>query len=200
MSKESASCQPLNSGTRTVYNKASGIRNLLSKSSKRSRDTKKGWNEDQFKSSTYKQKNQVISYAQKKGITVIEICAKTELEISKLDEEDMILFKEDMGIKETGIEKLANAVYDFLGLISFLTVGEDEVRAWPIRKGISAKAAGGKIHFDIERGFIRAEVVKYNDILNLGTMAKVKENGLFRLEGKEYVTEVGDIINFRFNV
>ena len=107
---------------------------------------------------------------------------------------------EDLGLNETGIELLARNVYERLGLISFFTVGEDEVRAWTIGKGLSAKEAAGKIHSDIERGFIRAEVVKYGDIFDLGSMAKVKEKGLFRLEGKEYQVLDGDIINFRFNV
>jgi hypothetical protein len=107
---------------------------------------------------------------------------------------------EDLGIKETGISRLASAVYDYLQLISFLTVGDDEVRAWTIKKGTHAKAAGGKIHSDIERGFIRAEVVKYSDFKSLGSMQKIKENGLFKLEGKDAVVEDGDIINFRFNV
>ena len=156
--------------------------------------------EDQFRSGEYHQKAEVSKYASEKHIPVVEVCAKTELEISQLDEEDRKLFMEDLGIKELGIARLASAVYDYLGLISFLTVGEDEVRAWTIKRGTTAKAAGGKIHSDIERGFIRAEVIKFSDFETLGSMHKIKEKGLMRLEGKESVIEDGDIINFRFNV
>jgi ribosome-binding ATPase YchF (GTP1/OBG family) len=105
-----------------------------------------------------------------------------------------------MGIAEPGINRMAQAIYSRLGLISFLTAGEDEVRAWTIRAGTLARAAAGKVHSDIERGFIRAEVVNYDDLVRLGDMGKVKEKGLMRLEGKDYVVQDGDIINFRFNV
>jgi GTP-binding protein YchF len=134
------------------------------------------------------------------NIPLISLCVETELEISRLPEEDKQVFMEDMGIEQPGIAVLARAVYGLLGLISFLTVGEDEVRAWTIEDGTIAKKAAGKVHSDIERGFIRAEVVKYDNLKDLGSMAKVKEKGLFRLEGKEYVVADGDIINFRFNV
>ena len=156
--------------------------------------------EEQFKSAKYSGREAIIEYSANKNIPIIEVCAKTELEISELDDEDKILFMEDLGIKETGLSKLSSAMYNHLGLISFLTVGEDEVRAWPVRRGINAKSAGGKIHSDIERGFIRAEVVKYSDLESLGSMQKVKEKGLAKLEGKESIIEDGDIINFRFNV
>lgn len=156
--------------------------------------------EDQLRDGNYEGKDKIIKYVEEKNLTLVEICAKTEYEIAQLEEEDRKLFMEDLGITETGISRLASAMYNYLGLISFLTVGEDEVRAWPIRKGINAKAAGGKIHSDIERGFIRAEVVKFDDFESLGSMHKVKEKGLFRLEGKEYIIEDGDIINFRFNI
>lgn len=131
---------------------------------------------------------------------ITELCVAMELEISRLSESDRQLFMEDMGIVEPGISVLAKAAYTLLSLISFLTYGEDEVRAWTIDKGTVAKIAAGKIHTDIERGFIRAEVVKYNDFHELGSIAKVKEKGLFRLEGKDYVVADGDIITFRFNV
>jgi len=134
------------------------------------------------------------------NIPLLELCVEMELEISRLPEDDKQLFMEDMGIEQPGIAVLARAVYGLLGLISFLTVGEDEVRAWTIEKGTNARKAAGKVHSDIERGFIRAEVVKYDSIFELGSMAKVKEKGLFRLEGKEYIVEDGDIINFRFNI
>lgn len=107
---------------------------------------------------------------------------------------------EDLGIREPGIDRLARAIYDLLGLISFLTSGEDEVRAWTIPKNFPAKKAAGKIHSDIERGFIRAEVVSYQDLKEAGSIAKAREKGLFRLEGKDYLVQDGDIINFRFNV
>jgi len=136
----------------------------------------------------------------KLNIPLLELCVQMELEIQSLPIEDRQAFMDDMGITEPGVEVLARAIYELLGLISFLTVGEDEVRAWTIEKGTIAQAAAGKIHTDIERGFIRAEVVKFKDIFELGTMVKVKEKGLFRLEGKQYVVEDGDIINFRFNV
>lgn len=154
----------------------------------------------QFMAGDYSQKEAVIQYASKRQIPLIEVCAKTELEISELEPEDRALFMEDLGLNESGIHKLASAVYDLLGLISFLTVGEDEVRAWTIRRGTTAKNAGGKIHTDIARGFIRAEVAKYEDFHTHGSMAKLKEKGLVRLEGKEATIEDGDIINFRFNV
>ena len=134
------------------------------------------------------------------NIPLLELCVEMELEISRLPEEDKELFMEDMGIEQPGIAVLARAVYGLLGLISFLTVGDDEVRAWTIEDGTIAKTAAGKIHSDIERGFIRAEVVKYGSIKELGSMVKVKEKGLFRLEGKEYIVVDGDIINFRFNI
>jgi len=156
--------------------------------------------EEQFKSGNYPGKEELKEMCQAKNIPLLEICAQMELEISELDEEDKRIFMEDLGLVETGIELLARSVYERLGLISFLTAGEDEVRAWTIKKGMNAKEAAGKIHSDIERGFIRAEVVKYKDIQELGSMAKVKEKGLYRLEGKDYIVEDGDIINFRFNV
>lgn len=156
--------------------------------------------ESQFKSNSYPAKEELIELCNKKEMPLIDICGQIEAEIGELTEEDKEIFMEDLGITETGIERLARAVYEHLGLISFFTVGEDEVKAWTINKGTPAKKAAGKIHSDIERGFIRAEVVKYQDIHQLGSMVKVKEQGLFRLEGKEYIVEDGDIINFRFNV
>ncbi|MGE5630298.1 MAG: redox-regulated ATPase YchF [Caulobacteraceae bacterium] len=156
--------------------------------------------EDALKSDSYPQKEEVRNYAKDRNVPVIEICAKAEMEISDLDEEDRMLFMEDLGIKKSGIDTLASTTYDYLGLISFLTAGEDEVRAWTIRKHTDARKAAGKIHSDIERGFIRAEVVKFKDLEALGSMAKAKEKGLYRLEGKEYIVQDGDIINFRFNV
>jgi len=123
-----------------------------------------------------------------------------EMEISQLPPEDRDMFMADLGIDSLGSERLAQAVYNSLGLISFFTVGEDEVRAWTIDRGTDARKAAGKIHSDIERGFIRAEVAGYKDMAELQSMAKLKEKGLARLEGKEYLVQDGDIINFRFNI
>ena len=156
--------------------------------------------EEQFKQKDFPHRDEMVTLCKEKNILLLEICAQMEWEISELGEEDKALFMADLGLTELGIEVLARNVYEHLGLISFFTVGEDEVRAWTISQGMIAKEAAGKIHSDIERGFIRAEVVKYKDIQELGIMAKVKEKGLFRLEGKTYVVEDGDIINFRFNV
>lgn len=156
--------------------------------------------EVQFKNRDYPAKTETWQLCKDKNMPLLEICAQMELEICDLQEEDKALFMEDLGLKETGIELLARNVYEHLGLISFFTVGEDEVKAWTINKGLNAREAAGKIHSDIERGFIRAEVVKYEDIVQFGNMTKVKEKGLFRLEGKEYLVEDGDIINFRFNI
>lgn len=128
------------------------------------------------------------------------ISAKTEMEISDLSPEEELAFLEEFGIKESGRNRLITQAYTLLNYISLLTVGEDEVRAWPIQNGIVAQKAAGKIHSDIERGFIRAEVVAYKDFVEKGNMAGVKAAGLSRLEGKEYIVQDGDIINFRFNV
>ncbi len=142
----------------------------------------------------------VREYAKTENSEVFTICAKIEEEISELDDEEKAMFLEDLGLKESGLDKLIKASYSLLGLISFLTSGEDESRAWTITKGTKAPQAAGKIHTDFERGFIRAEVVSYDDLMNCGTMAKAKEAGLIRLEGKDYVVRDGDIILFRFNV
>lgn len=156
--------------------------------------------EDSLKSNNYPGKEDILKYAKERNVPVIEICAKAEMEISELEEEDRMMFMEELGIKKSGIDVLASTTYDYQGLISFLTAGEDEVKAWTIRKGTDARKAAGKIHSDIERGFIRAEVVKFEAIEELGSMSKAKEKGLYRLEGKEYIVQDGDIINFRFNV
>lgn len=156
--------------------------------------------EDQFKKGIYPQKEALQAYGEEHQMIVLEICAQVEAEISQLDGEDKLLFMEDLGVTKGGIHRLAQAIYELLGLISFLTTGEDEVKAWTISKDLPAKKAAGKIHSDIERGFIRAEVVAYDDLKKAGSMAKARELGLFRLEGKEYLVADGDIINFRFNV
>jgi len=156
--------------------------------------------EDQLKDNDFPFKEEVLKYAAERDIPCLEICAKVEVELRELSPEDAALFMDDLGITEPGVNRLAQIVYQRLGLISFLTAGEDEVRAWTIRKGLSAKQAAGKIHSDIERGFIRAEVVAFDDLKEHGSMTKVKEKGLARLEGKDYIVQDGDIINFRFNV
>ena len=156
--------------------------------------------ESQWEEKTWPQHEVLRELCSKLSIPLLELCVEMELEISRLPDEDKLLFMEDIGIGQPGVAVLARAVYTLLGLISFLTTGEDEVRAWTIEKGTNARKAAGKVHSDIERGFIRAEVVKYDSIHELGSMAKVKEKGLFRLEGKDYIVVDGDIINFRFNV
>ena len=123
-----------------------------------------------------------------------------EVYLGKMEEDEKKLFLDDLGLEESGLEKLIKASYHLLGLISYLTAGEQECRAWTITKGTKAPQAAGKIHTDFERGFIRAEVVSYDDLMACGTHAAAKEKGLVRLEGKEYVVQDGDIIVFRFNV
>lgn len=139
-------------------------------------------------------------HADKEGSEVIVICAKIEEEISELAEEEKIEFLKELGLKESGLDRLVKASYKLLGLISFLTAGPQEVRAWTIQKGTKAPQAAGKIHSDFERGFIRAEVVAYEDLINCGSYVVAKEKGLVRSEGKEYVMQDGDVVLFRFNV
>lgn len=134
------------------------------------------------------------------AVPMVTMCAKLEHELAQLDEESRVAFKADLGITESAAEKFVQICYSALGLISFLTVGDDEVRAWPIRKGTIAWDAAGKVHSDIKRGFIRAETMAYDDLKALGDEKAVKAAGKMRLEGKEYVVRDGDIINFRFNV
>ncbi len=139
-------------------------------------------------------------YAAAENSEVITLCGKIEAEISELDEDEKQEFLVDMGLEESGLDKLIRASYKLLGLISFLTSGPQETRAWTIKRGTKAPQAAGKIHSDIERGFIRAEVVGFGDLREIGTMQAVKEKGMLRLEGKEYVVSDGDVILFRFNV
>ena len=131
---------------------------------------------------------------------VFVICAQIEQEIAELEDDEKAMFLEDLGLSESGLDKLIKASYSLLGLISYLTSGADETRAWTIKKGTKAPQAAGKIHSDFERGFIRAEVVNYQDLLDCGSIAAAKEKGLVGLEGKEYVVKDGDVILFRFNV
>ena len=142
----------------------------------------------------------VREYAAKEGSEVLAVCAQIEEEISELDDDEKKEFLEDLGLKESGLDKLIKASYSLLGLISFLTAGPTEARAWTIRKGTKAPGAAGKIHSDFERGFIKAEVVYYQDLLDCGSYAAAKEKGLVGIEGKDYVVKDGDVILFRFNV
>ncbi len=138
--------------------------------------------------------------AKKENSQIIEICAELEAELSELNEEDLALFKEEYGIKQLGLPRLINASYALLGLISYLTAGEKEVRAWTIKKGTKAPQAAGVIHSDFERGFIKAEIVSYSSLVDLGGFNQAKEAGKVRMEGKDYVVQDGDVILFRFNV
>ena len=142
----------------------------------------------------------VREYAKETGSEVFAICAQIEEEISELDDEERQMFLDDLGLKESGLEKLIRASYSLLGLISYLTSGEMETKAWTIEKGTKAPQAAGKIHSDIERGFIRAEIVSYDDLMREGSMTAAKEKGLVRSEGKEYIMQDGDIVLFKFNV
>ena len=144
--------------------------------------------------------NLVQERATRLGALVIPVCAKLEAEIAELDGEEKAMFLDDMGIEKTGLDRLVQASYELLGQISYLTSGEDECRAWTITRGTKAPQAAGKIHTDFERGFIRAEIVAFKDLMECGTMGAAKEKGLVRSEGKEYVVHDGDIVLFRFNV
>ncbi len=143
---------------------------------------------------------QVKELAQQEGSEVFVICAQMEQDMAEMDPEEKAMFLEELGIGEAGLDKLIRASYSLLGLMSFLTSGEDETRAWTIKKGTKAPQAAGKIHTDFERGFIRAEVVNYQALLDCGSYAKAREQGIVGLEGKDYVVQDGDVILFRFNV
>lgn len=144
--------------------------------------------------------NAVKKIADAEGAQVLPICAKIEQEIGELPEEDKAMFLEELGLAESGLDRLIKCSYALLGLISFLTCGPDECRAWTIKKGTKAPQAAGKIHSDFERGFIRAEIVAFDDLKACGSMAAAKEKGLVRSEGKDYVMKDGDVTLFRFNV
>ena len=143
---------------------------------------------------------QVKELAEKEGAQVLPICAKLEQDIAELEGEEKQMFLEELGVQESGLDRLIKCSYALLGLISFLTYGKDECRAWTIKKGTKAPKAAGKIHTDIERGFIRAEVIAYDDMMKCGSVNAAKEKGLLRSEGKDYVVQDGDMIYFRFNV
>ncbi|GAB3797832.1 redox-regulated ATPase YchF [Virgibacillus kimchii] len=142
----------------------------------------------------------VKDYAAKEDAEVIIICAKIEEEIAELDQDEKEMYLEELGIAESGLDKLIKASYSLLGLATYFTAGEQEVRAWTFQKGTKAPQAAGIIHTDFERGFIRAETVSYDDLVDAGSMAQARENGKVRLEGKEYIVQDGDVIHFRFNV
>ncbi len=142
----------------------------------------------------------VKKIAEEEGSQVMPVCARMEEEIASLSDEEKKMFLDDLGLEESGLDRLVRVCYALLGLISYLTAGPKEVRAWTIKNGTKAPQAAGKIHSDFERGFIRAETVSYDDLMRCGTMAAAKEKGLVRSEGKEYVMKDGDIVEFRFNV
>jgi len=143
---------------------------------------------------------QVKKLAEAEGAQVLPICARMEQDIAELEGEEKQMFLEELGVSESGLDRLIKCSYALLGLISFLTYGKDECRAWTIRKGTKAPQAAGKIHSDIERGFIRAEVIAYDDMMKCGSVSAAKEKGLLRSEGKEYIVQDGDMVYFRFNV
>lgn len=150
--------------------------------------------------SSFSQVDSLRNFYAGRDALVFSLSGEIEMEISQLAPEEASAFLEDLGIKEPAMNRVIREAYDLLGLISFITAGEDEVRAWTIRRDTRALKAAGKIHSDIERGFIKAEVISYDDFLKAGSMAKAKEQALLRLEGKDYIVQDGDIINFRFNV
>ncbi len=156
--------------------------------------------EEQLSNENDENVKQVEEYAKQENAQVIPLCVKIEEELASLEGEDKKEMLEALGIKESGLDKVIKASYDLLGLMSFLTAGEPEVRAWTIKKETKAPQAAGKIHSDIERGFIRAEIVSYEDLIKEGSMVAAKEKGLVRSEGKEYIMQDGDIVLFRFNV
>ncbi|HIE12036.1 MAG TPA: redox-regulated ATPase YchF [Desulfotomaculum sp.] len=148
----------------------------------------------------YPQREMLISYTAERGIPLVEVSAQIEAEIAQLHPGDRTEFLNDLGLEEPGIVRLAQAAYRALGLISFFTVDGDELKAWTVKEGSTARRAAGRVHSDMERGFIRAEVMKYRDLERLGSPAKVREAGLLRVEGKDYIVRDGDVIHFRFKV
>ncbi len=143
---------------------------------------------------------QVKTYAEQEGSQVVVICGKVEAEVAELSDDEAKEYLKEFGLQESGLNQLIRSAYVLLGLITFLTAGEKEVRAWTVLRGATAPKAAGVIHSDFERGFIRAEVMAYDDLMKYGTQQAVKEKGLYRVEGKEYLIKDGDIVYFRFNV
>jgi hypothetical protein len=146
------------------------------------------------------QVKRVKDYALKEGSGVVKISAKIEADLTELEENEARAFLEELGLKESGLDRVIRAGYHLLNLITFFTCGEKEVRAWTVRRGSTAPEAAGKVHTDMQRGFIRAEVVSYDDLVRAGSISKAREEGLLRLEGKEYIVQDGDVCYFRFNV
>lgn len=144
--------------------------------------------------------NKVIDYAKKENSEVVMICAKIESELAELNDDEKEIFLSELEIEESGLDQLIKKTYSLLGLATYFTVGSDEVRAWTFRKGMKASECAGIIHTDFEKGFIRAEVISYDDLIDAGSEVKAKENGRVRLEGKDYIMQDGDICHFRFNV
>jgi GTP-binding protein YchF len=142
----------------------------------------------------------VMEHAATENSEVVVICARLEEEVSSLEEDEKMELLKEYGLEETGLDKLIHSSYKLLGLMSFLTAGVQEIRAWTINQGTKAPQAAGKIHSDIERGFIRAEIISFDKLVECGSEAAAKEKGFYRLEGKEYVMQNGDVVNFRFNV
>ena len=142
----------------------------------------------------------VRKYAKEDKSDVIIVCAKIESELADLEDDEKKLFLEELGIKESGLDQVINKAYSVLGLATYFTVGSDEVRAWTFKKGMKAPQCAGIIHTDFEKGFIRAEIMSYDDLIKAGSELKVRENGKMRLEGKDYIMRDGDICHFRFNV
>lgn len=157
-------------------------------------------NEEEVSTEDNDHVKKVKEYAKKEDSKVIKVCAKIEEELSQLEENDKKDMLEALGIEMSGLDQLIQATYDLLGLSTYFTVGKDEVRAWTYKKGMNAKQCAGIIHTDFEKGFIRAEVISYQDLMDCGSELKVKESGKFRLEGKDYLMQDGDICHFRFNV
>ncbi|MBE3589252.1 MAG: redox-regulated ATPase YchF [Firmicutes bacterium] len=156
--------------------------------------------EEHLRSGDYPGREALEAYAAERSLVLVTFSAAVEAEIAELEPEERAAFLAEYGLEAPGVERLARAAYAAMGLISFLTAGEDEVRAWPIRRGTPAREAAGKIHSDIARGFIRAEVVAFEDLVRCGSLKRAREEGLLRLEGKDYVVQDGDVISFRFNV
>jgi len=157
--------------------------------------------EDEVKdAAAHLERGGLAAFASAPGMALVAVSAPIEAEMAQLSSEDARAFREDLHLEEPGLDRVIRASYALLGLISFLTAGEDECRAWTIRRGTRAQPAAGAIHSDIERGFIRAEVVAYDDLMAAGSLAACRERGTLRLEGKDYVVRDGDVINFRFNV
>jgi GTP-binding protein YchF len=156
--------------------------------------------EEQLHQNKFPEQERFYQLLREYQMACISISGKIEMEINELEDEEKTLFLEELGLKESGIQRLTHTLYQHLGLISFFTIGKDEIKAWTIRRGTTAVKAAGKVHSDIERGFIRAEIVDFNNFKDLGSMQKVKEKGLLKVEGKEYLIEDGNIVFFRFNV